>query len=531
MELAIRCILVTVMLQVASMSIQAATSEARPVANRPAEPSYTRDRIFSIPFYVNAKAQAPDQIVLYASGDQGRKWKAYQSRRPGENRFDFRTASDGEFWFVVRSSQDQRPPNETTPPEKIVIVDQTPPEMDLKVTRENQSGQFQARWEVMDENLDPTSFSLEYRMPGEETWRPVTVDLPRKGDFVGSQWSGTVSWVAGTTTEAIDVKTEVKDRAGNRRDLVQSVGQDSNDPEVAATPMAPITSTSARNDQDRANEVSWREESRPDTIRSVSSSTSQVQTSSTRSTSSSTTDASSGFSSSTDSGSEASRPALPSPADVQLTNSKKVELEYDVQATGTAGVSRVELWMTSDEGLTWRDYATDSDLKSPISVELPGEGNYGFRLLIHDQHGRSAAPPQAGDRADLWIGLDNTPPQIRLTSAETQETEQGTELQLTWAASDANLGDGPISVLYNPTKRGRWYVLYKDLPNTGKYQGILKLPLPPNCFLRIEAVDKAGNRASDEMDEPLRSGSQPQGVIRGFHPVASPPTVPEPVRQ
>lgn len=513
----VRCILVTALLMGGTI-LQAAATDPPPARSRAAEPSYTRERVFSIPFYINSQAKAPEQIVLYASGDQGRKWKAYQSRRASENRFDFRTASDGEFWFVVRSSQDPRLPNETTAPEKIVVIDQTPPLLTLKVNREA-AGAFQAEWEVTDENLDPATFAVHYRMPGEEDWQPVTIDRPSKSDFVGNHWNGTVSWVTRSTDEAVFVKAEITDKAGNRRDWEQPVGVNANGPDSPTSPLAPITSTHSLEGTKTPSEFNWRDDNDTSSTRTVASSSSQFQTSSMRSSSTELSDL--GGPSAPGGSPLGVEPAtVPASRNIQLTNSKTVALEYDVEAQGNVGVDRVELWITSDDGLTWRAYDTDKDLKSPMTVELPGEGNYGFRLLIHDDRGHSAPAPKAGDLADLWIGFDNTPPQIRLTAAEARETEEGTELLLTWAASDAHLGDTPIRVAYCTRKTGPWATLLEGLPNTGRYQGTLKLALNPNSFIRIEAVDEAGNRASDETTEPVRTGGQPQGVIRGFRPAS-----------
>src|SRR5205807_8114019 len=78
-------------------------------------------------------------------------------------------------------------------------------------------------------------------------------------------------------------------------------------------------------------------------------------------------------------------PTLPK---VQLVNSTKVTLTYELNKVGPSGVGAVEVWLTQTDGKSWQQWVGDPDAASlkPGSpyhsmVTLPGEGVYGFYLV------------------------------------------------------------------------------------------------------------------------------------------------------
>ena len=205
---------------------------------------------------------------------------------------------------------------------------------------------------------------------------------------------------------------------------------------------------------------------------------------------------------------------------VPLTASARFHLDYDLVDIDRADVSRVELWITADDGQSWAVYGTDPDLESPFEVDVPREGIYGFRLLIHDHDGSVARPPQPGDQADLWVGVDRSRPQAALTSARFVPEAGGPLLEVTWEASDAHLTDSPIRLSYAASAQGPWIPLTADLPNSGRYRWHPESPLPDKIFLQIEVHDRAGNVTRQQLSDPIATREiQPQGRIRRFEPV------------
>src|SRR5262249_20353275 len=124
----------------------------------------------------------------------------------------------------------------------------------------------------------------------------------------------------------------------------------------------------------------------------------------------------------------------------QLINNTHVVLDYRIDQVGPSGVSKVEIWMTGDEGKTWQHLCDDPDRKSPAEFDLPREGLYGRSLVVTNGNSISDPPPTAGTVPDWWIEVDTTRPQAQLLSVRPGTAEDAGTLVITWAASDKNLG-------------------------------------------------------------------------------------------
>ncbi|MCA9199677.1 MAG: hypothetical protein KDA87_19190 [Planctomycetales bacterium] len=639
---------------------------AQPVANDSVSalepklptPIVTRQHLFSIPFFLNSRTEAPTEVTLFVSGNQGASWSVYQRRPVTANRFDFQAGVDGEYWFVVASDRSPVEPTADTRPEKIVVVDRQLPEVQLTVDSQR-SERVQARWQSSDNYLEPASFRLHYRYANSEQWIPVDVVLPPKGSGQRS-FAGETSWTVSSPGQAIVVRADILDEAGNEGAHEQTFAWHNDFPERSATtetssPAAVTEVTalpsrqerqatredsgalpSATLDQSNATDALYESASHDslasydDTQKSdldsnrTTSFTSEdtpVATSETRAANDAGWQASlsaqSNSVSQTYDSLEANRansqalldgyshePATTdyanlisqvsrsdNPADVQLpnnesntaasnaasaadstiaptfdsnpwssatdnplasrdrssqppkqydspeqqlqqamqagvaledihmTNSRRFNLEYDVQDVGRSGLARVELWVTRDYGRTWSALGTDADRQSPFEVNLEQEGIYGFRLLVHNGSGLSNRSPQPGDDADLFVGLDETDPVVELTGAEVQRDAMPA-LLINWQAHDTNLVDTPIQLKFAETANGPWQPLTRALQNTGRVDLPIDSQLPGKFLLKIEALDRAGNVG--EMVYPhaiVTKDLGPKGTIRAFQPV------------
>jgi hypothetical protein len=203
----------------------------------------------------------------------------------------------------------------------------------------------------------------------------------------------------------------------------------------------------------------------------------------------------------------------------RLTNSRRFSLEYDIESVGPEGVSEVELWGTSDGGRTWIKWGSDPDKRSPFDVEVNGEANYGFRIVIIGRNGLATSAPRAGDAADIWVGIDLTRPQGRLLSAQYGQGAAAGKLDIRWEASDANLTERPITLSISDRPDGPFTPIAAGLPNSGQYYWEFDPRSPRLIFLRLEIRDEAGNVAIDQLTEPIKvEGLEPRGRIRGFSP-------------
>lgn len=201
----------------------------------------------------------------------------------------------------------------------------------------------------------------------------------------------------------------------------------------------------------------------------------------------------------------------------RLTNSRRFSLDYDIRAVGPEGVSAVELWGTSDGGRTWAKWGSDPDKISPFDVEVNNEAIYGFRIVVVGKNGLATATPQPREAADIWVGIDLTPPTAKLTSAAYGQGEAAGKLDIHWEASDANLGSRPIFLAIADRPSGPFTPIAASLPNTGQYFWEYDPRSPRQIYLRLEARDEAGNVGIDQLNEPIRvEGLEPKGQIRGL---------------
>jgi hypothetical protein len=205
---------------------------------------------------------------------------------------------------------------------------------------------------------------------------------------------------------------------------------------------------------------------------------------------------------------------LPQP---QLVSSRQISLDYEIKKIGPSGVGKVELWITSDDGKTWKRFAEDPQLKSPMTVELPGEGVFGLRLLIQSQAGLGKPPPIAGDPPEMRVEVDTTRPEVTLYAPEPDPNRQNV-LILSWLASDRNLAPNPVAIEYTENPDQPWQVIAKELPNTGRYSWTLPAGIQAQVYLRISVRDQAGNVGVAETKRPeLVDLSVPEGRLLGVN--------------
>ncbi len=207
----------------------------------------------------------------------------------------------------------------------------------------------------------------------------------------------------------------------------------------------------------------------------------------------------------------------------RFTNTQRFSLDYDVEAVGPEGLADVELWGTSDGGKTWAKWGADPDKQSPFDVEVNGEAQYGFRVVIVGKSGLASNAPLAGDAADIWVGIDLTRPTARLVSAAYGQGEAAGKLDIRWEASDANLLGRPVTLAIGERPDGPFTPVAAGLPNSGQHFWEFDPRSPRLIYLRLEVRDEAGNLAIDQLTEPIRvEGLQPKGRIRGFAPGENP---------
>jgi hypothetical protein len=187
---------------------------------------------------------------------------------------------------------------------------------------------------------------------------------------------------------------------------------------------------------------------------------------------------------------------------VRYVNSTKISLNFDVDNVGKSGVSVIELWMTRD-GNSWNQEQTQNKREPPFIFEVAGEGRYGFTLVARSGVGMGDPPPRLGDPPQVWVEVDTTKPVVRLEKVDVGRGADAGNLTILYRASDRNIIDRPITLSYAEKPDGPWNPIAKGEDNTGRFVWKMPAEVPYQFYVRVEAVDKAGNVGGDETAQPV----------------------------
>jgi hypothetical protein len=201
------------------------------------------------------------------------------------------------------------------------------------------------------------------------------------------------------------------------------------------------------------------------------------------------------------------------------SNSKIFSLDYAIENDPGASISNVELWGTVDRGAVWEKWGTDEDRQSPFDIQVETEGLFGFRMVIVGANGLASRRPLPGDDADAWIQVDTSVPQAKILSALNGKGPDAGSLVIEYLAIDDYFSERPISFFYAESPAGPWLPITQGARNNSRYVWTADPSMPPTVYLRLEAVDAAGNIGSHQLDLPVDvQGAAPRGRIQGFRP-------------
>ena len=411
-------------------------------------------------------------------------------------------------------------------PDWRVVVDTKKPGLGLEsVSRRGPVATV--RWDARDEYLDLGTLVIEYSMPDTGEWKRVVMNRPAT--------SGETSWDTGTS-EAIRVRATVADKAGNVQHAETELGDGaaqrptltgSRPESMEAGAPAPIAHmASARNSRgilgphqdaqpkSKTPQGDWVETPTPSSVNGPAA----------QGTAARNRYAGGG------SGNSGQEPRRPDPIassgrpldhqQVPLIASPKFPLNYSVDDAGPNGPALVELWVTRDGGKNWSRWSEDADRKSPMDVDLGGEGVYGLSIVARSLAGQGDEVPRSGTAPQMMVEVDSTPPSMILNVIKVGVGSQSGKVLISWQADDRNFGPKPISIYYRPETGTKWLPVVEGVENTGQFVWTPGPQVPPVFHVRVEGKDDAGNRAGvDTLDyEPvLLDRSRPKARILGLN--------------
>lgn len=492
----------------------AAWAAAGPI---PTSTIYTNKQKFRIPFHYDADELSrlgAKEIQLSASRDRGRTWNVVQAVSPNAGKFQFQAPQDGEYWFIVRTLDAQNrlhPDGRVEEPGLQVVVDSLPPKLSLEL-KQQAPGRVLLTWSASDENLDTTQLRLESLNPGSSQWQPFGVVPKAAGQTEWSVPQGGMVSVRGSISDfARNVATDQKQlRVAASADAVPRANPDWRQPVAGgATPPADHPSLSMQEKfpytrhEEGAFGPAFTEEN-PARSQPVDSFVAhRPLADQPRITPGAPQTSAASLARSP----EAEDPSPAANARPRVVGSRIFQLGYRLQDVGPSGVSQVELYITEDNGRKWYRYGTDEDCQSPVTVEVPGDGVYGFAIGVKSGTGLGTDPPRDGESPTILVTVDQTPPRIEMLPLEQGRGRNFNKVRIPWRYLEENPAERPITLFYSTTGQAPWLPIAGPLENSGSYVWTIGGQPPPRVYVRIEARDAAGN---------VQHASTPQPVIIDF---------------
>ncbi|MEM9184978.1 MAG: hypothetical protein AAGB00_00610 [Planctomycetota bacterium] len=572
----------------ARLLIAAAVCAAAPGASAQQAPVFWGQDVFVIPYQWSARTDpaTAKQVILYASHDRGANWTEVTRAEPSVRSFQYRSARDGEVWFAVRTLDHRGRlwPAGGFSPELAVVVDTQIPRLRIDGALEA-GGRLTATCTLTDASPDPGSLTLEARRTDTDEWTPVP--LTRTPSPNPGQALATAYWQAPRGADGVTLRLHGKDLAGNPasaskrlvptptltgvaakaaappiappiapRSSAFGVPSEDDDPFLSAPPLelppsgwrssaptGPAASATAEpwtadagasRPFQSEDPASWAPPATRDTPLVVAQRTVTQRSPSAAAPSlehSPYHQASTGGpvvppAPAVRPESQAGPSAQEDDRDTLLVNNAQFALEYELESVGAWGVSKVEVWGSNDGGQTWRVAAEDADGRSPVNIATPGEGLYGYRILVHGIGGLPVRPPKPGDPPEVLVRVDTTPPVATFTTIAQGSGYHADHLILEWRAVDDHLAPRPISLAYSGRPSGPWQPIASSVEHAGpqhngRYAWRLRRHLPNPLYVRMEVRDRAGNTTSLVTTRPVALHfAEPAGRLRSVRPLA-----------
>jgi hypothetical protein len=496
-----------------------------------------KDRSIAIPCNLTVNPADVQEVVLFVSIDQGRLWSRAAAIGPNDRFFAYQAPSDGVYWFniaVVYKNGTQVPADvRQTPVQQKVLFDTIKPIVRL-VSAERFGEEVVVTWDIQEVNPDLASLKLEYR-PADVAASGFGYPVAVNPGMVGS------ARFRPNTPGPITVRLAMQDTAGNLGWAEKNIGAAGN--AIAGVTPVPNSITQTVN-QVPASQAPGMTTSHaapaaqfdnpgvqplmPPPAEQLSPAASQVSVANSLRNAPSRDPA---FAYSTGSAAQTTsrRTDLP---EIHFTKEPQVTVDYEIESQGPSGISKVEVYLTRDDGRTWMKWQdltrteagrVDSlpDKVLPVTLRLPEpDGLYGFRIVPYSGVQLSTGAPQNGDAPEVRIFADRTAPYVEMFKPE-PDAKDPNILVLQWRASDTNLTDQPIRIYWSDSPNGEWKSIVNSLDgscaNTGRYAWTVPQGLPLKVFLRITAEDKAGNVGEATTPQPLAVDlHKPVGRIRAI---------------
>ncbi|MCA8958980.1 MAG: hypothetical protein KDC38_00645 [Planctomycetes bacterium] len=187
-------------------------------------------------------------------------------------------------------------------------------------------------------------------------------------------------------------------------------------------------------------------------------------------------------------------------------STRSLELSFSTDAVGAAPIREYQLFYTTDGGRSWNEHPERRSTPDAFPFVAPSDGEFGFTIVAIDAAGLRTPPPQPGTAPSYVCIVDTVAPEVRVARpTPTEAVYGGSDLVVEWAASDADLGDRPVSIEWRRNSNDPW----EEMTGQGPYPAEGRVqwfsPLASGSLeIRVSARDRAGNVGHWVTPEPVR---------------------------
>lgn len=488
-----------------------------------------KSRNLKLDLEVDPRQQANvSHVELFVSRDRGGVWESAAQARPDQKFIPFTAREDGLYWLsmiVVYKDGTQDPANvAAAPPSQKLLIDTTAPILRIRDCR-REGDDITVEWSVEDAFPSDERTKVEFRIAGgsDVSWKTVPVNA---ADRRGTRFNP-------NSNLGVQVRVTVEDMAGNSA-VQQASAEGLNN---GTLPTTELTAMRTENSGGLLPPPSL------PTIAPIEPGAGTIVPPGPAP----LVDLTSKPAPAAPAPLATSETAVMQPANnlppAQPINFVRFDLPYQLES-GPSGISRIDLYVTRDDGATWTKWSEHDGRETVLKVALDRrynpqlEGTYGFRLVAVSGAGLSEAPPSRGSQPEYRVQVDLTPPIIRIFQPEA-DANQRDVLILKWEATDRNLGAEPIALEWSEGPSGPWKPVGDGntlLPvaagtvgnsalrvaNTGTYAWRLPAQLPSHkLYLKVSAWDLAGNKSEVATPSPILVDLvKPRARIQGVVPSA-----------
>lgn len=185
-------------------------------------------------------------------------------------------------------------------------------------------------------------------------------------------------------------------------------------------------------------------------------------------------------------------------AEPSITQREEIPIRFTSDLTD---IATVILWVTDTGGATWeeagrQEVADDATGQPVVRFRPQRDGRYGFAFKRIWRDGKEEPRPMTGElpKPGHAVIIDRTAPVIERFEV-TGDASDPLLITVRWRVGDANPATTPVQLAMAPRAGGDWIRFDAPQPASGSWTGAFPTA---THRLRLEAVDRAGNRSASE---------------------------------